>query len=137
MLSAPFSSYTILVLSKQVDVLGPGPIKEKSNNCPKVDLKSACNALQFIYCQALIEGYSLLKSEDISVSKAQKAWNKSTIIECRLIDENIEYLEELMDLCYFSAKKVLVECISNDAKFSINRRLEIFATRANTISFTK
>ena len=85
----------------------------------KVSLNSACNALQFIYCQALIEGYSLLKSEDISISKAQKSWNKSTIIECQLIDENIDYLQDLMDTCYFSAKKVLLECISNDANTTV------------------
>lgn len=80
----------------------------------KVDMISSCNALQFIYCQALLEGYELLASEKISISKAQKAWSDSTIIECKLIEEESKFLQSLMDICYISAKKVLVECIANN-----------------------
>lgn len=80
----------------------------------KVDLNSACNALQFIYCQALLEGYELLESEKISIPRAQMAWSDSTIIECKLIEEDSKFLEALMDICYNSAKKVLVECVSNN-----------------------
>lgn len=80
----------------------------------KVDVNSACNALQFIYCQAILEGYDLLASEKISISKAQMAWNKSTIIECKLIEEDANFLRALMDVCYVSAKKVLIECVSNN-----------------------
>lgn len=79
-----------------------------------IDVNSACNALQFIYCQALIEGYELLSSENISLSKAQNAWKKSTIIECKLLEEDPTFLYEMTDICYTSAKKVLVECVSNN-----------------------
>ena len=84
------------------------------NGC-NVDILNACEALQFIYCQAVLEGYELLTSEKISVSKAQKAWSDSTIIECELMEKDYKFLQSLIDTCYASAKTVLAQCIANNS----------------------
>ena len=111
--SIPLSVITSSVLNRIDSKIDNSTYYDYS--CCQVDIISACNALQFIYCQALLEGYDLLSSQKISVSKAQKAWSDSTIIECKLIEKEYKFLQSLIDACYVSAKKVLLECITNNS----------------------
>ena len=111
--SIPLSVITNSVLNRIDSAISHNTYYDH-NSC-KVNINSACNALQFIYCQALLEGYELLSSEKISISKAQMAWSDSTIIECKLIEEDSKFLASLMDTCYISAKKVLLEAIENNS----------------------